>query len=102
MGFPWQEHWSGLPFPPPGDLPDTAIEPTSPVPPMPPALAGGFLTTNVTWEALLSCGTSQRLSDPQMLSDCNMREWTHCLKLFQNVFHHGIRVILHSGNILPG
>ena len=23
MGFPRQEHWSGLPFPPPGDLPDT-------------------------------------------------------------------------------
>ena len=26
-----QEHWSGLPFPPSGDLPDTRIEPTSPV-----------------------------------------------------------------------
>ena len=22
MGFPRQEYWSGLPFPPPGDLPD--------------------------------------------------------------------------------
>ena len=30
MGFPKQEHWSGLPFPPPGDLPDPEIEPTSP------------------------------------------------------------------------
>ena len=27
MGFPRQEHWSGLPFPPPGDLPDPGIEP---------------------------------------------------------------------------
>ena len=27
MGFPWQEYWSGLPFPPPGDLPDPGIEP---------------------------------------------------------------------------
>ena len=26
MGFPRQEHWSGLPFPPPGDLPDPGIE----------------------------------------------------------------------------
>ena len=26
MGFPRQEYWSGLPFPPPGDLPDTGIE----------------------------------------------------------------------------
>ena len=28
MGFPKQE-WSGLPFPPPGDLPDPGIEPES-------------------------------------------------------------------------
>ena len=34
-----QEYWSGLPFPPPGDLPDPGIEPVSP------ALAGGFFTT---------------------------------------------------------
>ena len=27
MGFPRQEHWSGLPFPPPGDLPNPRIEP---------------------------------------------------------------------------
>ena len=30
MGFPRQEPWSGLPCPPPGDLPDPGIEPTSP------------------------------------------------------------------------
>ena len=30
MGFPRQEHWSGLPFLPLGDLPDAGIEPTSP------------------------------------------------------------------------
>ena len=30
MGFPKQEHWSGLPFPSPGDLPDPGIEPVSP------------------------------------------------------------------------
>ena len=29
-GFSRQEHWSGLPFPPPGDLPDPGIEPESP------------------------------------------------------------------------
>ena len=40
MGFLRQEHWNGLPFPLPGDLPDPGIEPTSP------ALAGGFLTTD--------------------------------------------------------
>ena len=30
MGFSRQECWSGLPFPPPGDLPDPGIEPGSP------------------------------------------------------------------------
>ena len=33
MEFSRQEHWSGLPFPFPGDLPDTGIEPMSPVSP---------------------------------------------------------------------
>ena len=39
MGFFWQEYWSGLLFPNPGDLPNPGIQPTSP------ALAGGFFTT---------------------------------------------------------
>ena len=30
MGFSKQEHWSGLPFPSPGDLPDPGIELRSP------------------------------------------------------------------------
>ena len=30
MGFPRQEYWSGLPFPPPGHLPDPGIKPVSP------------------------------------------------------------------------
>ena len=37
--FSRQEYWSGLPFPTPGDLLNTGIEPVSP------ALAGGFFTT---------------------------------------------------------
>ena len=45
VGLSWQKYWYGLPFPPPGDLPDQGIEPTSP------ALAGGFFTTSATWEA---------------------------------------------------
>ena len=40
-----QEYWSGLPGPPPGDLPDPGIESVSP------ALAGGLFTTSATWEA---------------------------------------------------
>ena len=40
MGFSWQEYWSQAPFPPPGDLPDQEIKPTSL---KSSALAGGFL-----------------------------------------------------------
>ena len=29
MGFFGQEYWRGLPFPPPGDLPDPGIKPAS-------------------------------------------------------------------------
>ena len=41
MGFLRQEHWSGLPFAPPGHLPD-----------MSPVLAGSFFRTLTTWETL--------------------------------------------------
>ena len=47
MGFSRQEYWSGLPFPPPGDLPDPRIKTmllTSP------ALAGRFFSTGTIWE----------------------------------------------------
>ena len=33
MGFFRQEYWNGLPFPPPGDLPNPGMEPMSPVSP---------------------------------------------------------------------
>ena len=39
MEFPQQEYWGGLPFPPPGNLPDPGIEPESL------ALADGVFTT---------------------------------------------------------
>ena len=39
MGFSGEESWSGLPFPPLGDLPNPGIESASS------ALAGGFFTT---------------------------------------------------------
>ena len=42
MRFSRQEYWSGLPCPPPGDLPDPGIKPKSLASP---ALAGRFFTT---------------------------------------------------------
>ena len=48
LGFPRQEYWIGLPFPPPGDLPDPGMEPTFP------ALAGGFFTSKPSGKPLIS------------------------------------------------
>ena len=49
MGSPRQGYWSGLPFPPPEDLSNPGIKPTSPVPP---ALAGGLFTTETLGEII--------------------------------------------------
>ena len=80
MEFFRQEYWSGLPFPPPGDLPDPGMEPMSLVSP---ALAGGIFTTSTTWKApslfllpslllraLLRCEEWQKkvLRSPQMIT----------------------------------
>ena len=50
VGFSRQEYWSGMPCPPPGDLPDPGIKPESL---FSPTLAGGFFTTSTTREALI-------------------------------------------------
>ena len=49
MAFSRQEYWSGLPCPPPGDLPHPGTKPASLVSP---AWAGRLFTTSATWEAI--------------------------------------------------
>ena len=73
MGFSRQEYWNGLPFPPPGDLPDPGtiyIHRGLPGDPDPgiepaslkfPALAGEFFTTSNTWKAPI-CAVPSRFS----------------------------------------
>ena len=66
MGFSRQEHWNGMPFPPPGDLPNPGIEPaafTSLV------SAGRLFTTKATWEAL------SRLQGPKILDTTGNPQW---------------------------
>ena len=48
-GIPQARMLSSLPFPSPGNLPDSVIEPIFL---MFPVLADGFFTTSTTWEAL--------------------------------------------------
>ena len=59
MGFSRQDYWSGLPCPPPGNLPDPGIKPISL---MSPASAGRFFNTILgkrqkykKWEAKMEC-----------------------------------------------
>ena len=47
MELPRQQHWIGLPFPSPGDLPDPGIKPSSPL------LAGRFFTTEPQGKSIL-------------------------------------------------
>ena len=65
MGFSGKDYWSGLPRPPPGDLPDPGIKPVSLTYP---ALAGRFFTTRATWEA------------PHLSKDCGLSrcKTSHC------------------------
>ena len=51
--FSRQKYWSGLPFPPPGNLPDSEIKH---VPLMTSVLAGGFFTTKPPGKPLFCMG----------------------------------------------
>ena len=65
--FSRQEYWSGLPCPPPGDLPDSGIEPWSP------ALTGRFFTAaspGKTWVYPGSARSAPHLTQILVLSPC--------------------------------
>ena len=49
MGFSRQDYWRGLPFPPPGNIPDPGFEPISFI-----SCIGRRVPTSTTWEALQS------------------------------------------------
>ena len=74
MGFPRQEYWSRLPFPPPGDLPDPGIK----ADPVAPALAGGLFTTDHLGSATRQHRNPQ--SCPQPLAPCPLCPSIHASK----------------------
>ena len=86
MGFSRQEYWSGLPFPPPGDLPHQGIEPAS--------LCllhwqADSLPTYATWEVILYIVVCT--SQPQLILD-------DFVILFLKEDHFGLKF---GGNVLP-
>ena len=73
MEFSRQEYWSGLPFPPPGDFPDPAMEPGSPTlqadslpsePPGKPHKAGQVLMNSLNF-----CSSGKIFISPLYLND---------------------------------
>ena len=79
LGFPRQEHWTGLPFPFPDDLPYPGIEPMSL---MSPALASGFFTPSATWEAQNLPNSGVKPTSP----DC--RQILYCLSHQGSPIYH--------------
>ena len=82
MEFSRQENWSGLPFPPLGDLAHSGIEPVSLVYP---ALASWFFTTSATWFSYLSISLAWDLI-----------LWMVCGSDIVNLFQSGQPVVLAS------
>ena len=78
-GFSRQEYWSKLPCPPPGDLPNLGIELESL---LPPALAGRFFTTSITWKAPASSSGTHLLR-------CVIRGLPRCLSSKESTCNAG-------------
>ena len=67
MAFLRKEYWNGLPFPSPGDLPDSGMELMSP------AWAGGFFTTE-------PCGKPRYLLKPPKITGFHLALKSHCYR----------------------
>ena len=67
MGFSWQEYWSGLPFPSPGDLRDLGIELGSP------ALQADSLPTELPGQPH---GIVHRISEDKMINQLTVKNYT--------------------------
>ena len=70
MGFSRQEYWSGLSFPPPGNLPDPGIKPASRTCPV---LAGRFFITSATWESPVTACKHANTLDSDIFPHCGER-----------------------------
>ena len=80
IGFPRKEYWSGLPFPSPGDLPNSGIKLECP------ALAGRFFTTEPPRKPLFKrIMTSKRVANSLFFVFLKMTFFHHHGKIFQKV-----------------
>ena len=79
MGFPRKEHWSGLPFPSPGVIPDPGFEPRSPV------LQGSSLPFelpgNPTWVELKHTHTHTHTHPVRLYSYRTKNKYNYTLRI---------------------
>ena len=79
MGFSRQEHWGGLPCPPPGDLPHPGIESASL---MSPALAAGFYRWHYLGSPFSSGGEGKA---PPLCPLTHSKEWVPSWQMLEVV-----------------
>ena len=94
MGFPRQEYWSWLPFPPPGDLLDSGIKPVSCV-----SCIGGWLLYHCA-----TCGKPKdkaQLSSGRSLSHVQLfaTPWTAAWQASLSISNSGMYLVLNSGTL---
>ena len=87
MGFSRQEHWSGLPSPPSGDLPTPGVKPTSPVSP---ALAGASCTAHLHPNP----NYAHLHPNPVFVPDLGALQWFSLLRIFGIVSRNILNVEL--------
>ena len=104
MGFSRQEHWSGLSFPSPEDLPNPGIEPRSP------ALQADSLLTEL-WEKPICLSIAKEYSTPVVKPQVNYELWVimmyqcrfilgnKCTTLLNNIENGGSCVCVGTGAI---
>ena len=82
MGFSRQEYWSGLPCPPPGDLPDPGIELISL---KSHTLTGRFSTTSTSWEPPILWLRYWKWNEVDISSSSSLCTWRRlCLSLYKD------------------
>jgi len=86
MELSWQEYWSGLPFPPPGDLPNPETEPTSPASPK---LQADSLPTD-------SLGSNSYLDGCKLISHCDLDFYSPMVRDTENLFRSLLAICIFS------
>ena len=87
MGFSRQEHWSGLPFPSPGDLPNPGIEPASPI------LSGRFFTAELPGKSKVL--STALWTDRSLTEDSNdLDTWLNWSKILFHLYQFSEQVCL--------